>query len=391
MFSPAANALDLQARFSIGRLIQSPLSEGTWALLQPTGPQNHAPQLCWLDSDSLGCVWMAGGQEGTASMSIYMSLLRRGQGRWSRPRLISQDSLRSEQNPIIFLDSSSCLHLLHTAQEVRDPDSLYCADSSSTFSMQWTAILRHQFRRSARKSWSRATDLMPQNYFCRHPPYRRADGKFLLPVYRCLESGGVFGHDYSQVILLEPDGAFSGHVFDVPESTGRVHGSIVLSSDGTYLLQFFRSRLADRIYYSRGSLDGAVWTVPRATTLPNNNSSVQACRLPSGRLAIIYNRFCFEPDPLQPQTWGEANWPHTRWPLAVAISDDDGKTWPWIRDVDPGLGFCGPANWNLNGQLAYPSILAGEADELHVAYSWGGRAAIRYMCIHESSIVGLPK
>ena len=76
MFSPADQALDLKSRLTTSRLLKSPLDEGTWALPEPAGRQNHAPQLCWLDPDRLACVWMAGGQEGTAGMSIYLSELR---------------------------------------------------------------------------------------------------------------------------------------------------------------------------------------------------------------------------------------------------------------------------------------------------------------------------
>ena len=43
----------------------------------------------------------------------------------------------------------------------------------------------------------------------------------------------------------------------------------------------------------------------------------------------------------------------------------------------------------LNGQLAYPSILEGLPGELHIAYSWAGREAIRYVCILEEQILGI--
>ncbi|MDB4682374.1 exo-alpha-sialidase, partial [Synechococcus sp. AH-551-A10] len=82
------------------------------------------------------------------------------------------------------------------------------------------------------------------------------------------------------------------------------------------------------------------WSSPHPTDLPNNNSSIQACRLVSGRLALIFNRFGFLPDPNDPDAssaWGEARWPRTRWPLSIAISADDGQSWPWIRDIDTGF------------------------------------------------------
>lgn len=331
---------------------------------------------------------MAGGQEGTATMSIFYSDLRSGKNQWSKPRLISQTPDCSEQNPLLFTGEGDHVHLIHTAQQSRSSEDTSWRSLNSSFSMQWTAVLRTQTRSIGGRRWSTASDLFPENAFCRNPPYRRLDGSFLLPIYRSLEEGGGFGHDFSEVLLLNPDGTYSGTSYPVPASTGRVHGSIVLSSDGSQLLQFFRSRLADHIYLSLGTPDGSLWTEPVPTSLPNNNSSIQSFRLASGRLAIIYNHFCFEPDPLNPQAWGEANWPRTRWPLTVALSEDDGISWPWARNIDAGFGFAGLHNWQLNGQLAYPTLLEGQPGELHIAYSWAGRSSIRYVCLNESDIIG---
>lgn len=185
---------------------------------------------------------------------------------------------------------------------------------------------------------------------------------------------------------LDSTAKFFGPEVEIPSSIGRVQGSIVKSADGSYLLQFFRSRLADFVYRSVGSADGLQWSEPEPINLPNNNSSIQACRLQNGLLALVFNRFGIEHE--ASRTWGQAVWPRTRWPLSIALSNDDGDSWLWIRDIDPGLGFCGEANWHLNMQVAYPSIIEGLPDELHLAYSWGNRAAIRYMCINLSDVTG---
>ena len=395
MFSVDPNALDLTMGLSWGRLCRSPLQVGVWSLLQPCGRQNHAPQLCWIAPDVLGCVWMAGGQEGTAGMSIYLSLLEAGSGIWSEPVLVSQDPTRSEQNPFL-LATDGWVHLFHSAQTSRAVDDPLLG-SGACFSMQWTATVRHQsiaaadlLAGQATGHWTQAHDLLEQPAFCRHPPFHLGHDRWLLPIYRSLEEGGAFGHDFSELISLRVDGPSvfpDPEVYPVPESKGRVHGSIVAASDGQSLIQFFRSRLADRIYRSTAANDGTEWTSPEPIPLPNNNSSIQALRLVSGRLAMIYNRFCFDPDETMPLPWGEANWPRTRWPLSIALSEDDGDSWPWIRDIDTGDGFCGIANWHLNGQLAYPSILEGMPGELHVAYSWGGRTAIRYLSLQEEEIL----
>lgn len=388
-FRPDQAILDLSSQLSWGQLVDGPLDDGLWSLLQPAGTQNHAPQLCWLPRGQLACVWMAGDREGSSGMSVFWSLLDPESCSWSAPELLSQDAERSEQNPLLFVDAEAAVHLVHTAQNVRAPGSP-APEPGSAFSMQWTARLRHQRLPADSTTWTEAVDLLDTPAFCRHPPMPRPDGGWLLPIYRSLEAGGAFGHDHSLMLHLNASAQSTSEPWPVPDSVGRVHGSIVAASQPDTLLQFFRSRLADRVYRSMSVDGGLSWSVPEPTVLPNNNSSIQALRLASGRLALIFNRFALDLEHAPHSTWGEANWPRTRWPLSVAISEDDGQTWPWIRDIDCGEGFCGSANWSRNGQLAYPSILEGLPGDLHIAYSWKNRAAIRYQLMREADILGAP-
>lgn len=319
-------------------------------------------------------------------MSIFGSVLKRGGTRWSKPRLLSQDAHSSEQNPLLFVSDDGFLHLVHTAQSVRPAEDDSWQSSGQAFSMQWTARLRHQTTQSWRHKWSPAKELLNESAFCRHPPVRAPDGSRLLPIYFSTEEGGGFGHDHSAVLRLDHAGTPVAPPITVGGSKGRVHGCLVPSIDGERWLQFFRSRLADCIYRSVGSLDGTQWTEPEPIALPNNNSSMQAIRMRSGLLIMAFNRFGVAM--AKEGAWGDAIWPRTRWPLSLAASDDDGATWPWIRDIDAGLGYCGHANWHWNGQLAYPSIVEGEEGEIHLAYSWGNRAAIRHVSLHVNDLVG---
>jgi len=375
-------------RLSWGQLNATPFSIGVWALLEPAGQQNHAPQLCWLSKDQLACVWMAGGQEGAAGMAIYGSVLNKQKSAWEKPRLIGQHPGMSEQNPLLVIDDTHQIHLIHTAQTARDPADLSWQLSGSAFSMQWTARLYRQSTSGWRHTWSESTILDEAPAFCRNPPVKTKSGEWMLPIYRSLETQGAFGFDYSEVALFDSDFSKINKIIEIPNSRGRVHGSIVPSADGKSFIQFFRSRLADRIYRSVGSSDGESWSEPFAIDLPNNNSSIQALRLSSRRLAVVFNRFSIDHSLDDPRPWGEARWPTTRWPLSIALSEDDGLSWPWIRDLDAGDGFAGVANYSLNSQFAYPCIVEGIPGELHIAYSWGSRLAIRYLVIRESDILG---
>ncbi|MFO6295476.1 exo-alpha-sialidase, partial [Pseudomonas aeruginosa] len=72
----------------------------------------------------------------------------------------------------------------------------------------------------------------------------------------------------------------------VPESLGCDHMSITPLPDGR-LAAFFRSRWADHIWFSQSSDQGESWSAPVPTTLPNNNSSIQATPLDNGVLAPV--------------------------------------------------------------------------------------------------------
>ncbi|WP_020431941.1 exo-alpha-sialidase, partial [Paenibacillus riograndensis] len=124
---------------------------------------------------------------------------------------------------------------------------------------------------------------------------------------------------------------------EVPGSRGRVHCNVIEIAPGK-LIGLFRSRSADNIYFAKSDDNGETWTEPVRTELPNNNSSISAIKLASGKLAVIYNdlRFNDKPD--------ITVWPFERCPVTVAISEDEGRTWPYRRHVETGEGFSGHKN-----------------------------------------------
>ena len=74
----------------------------------------------------------------------------------------------------------------------------------------------------------------------------------------------------------------------MPESRGHVHANVVELEPG-HLAAFMRNREAYRIHRSESFDYGETWSAPEPTPLPNNNSSISAIKLSSGRIAIAYN------------------------------------------------------------------------------------------------------
>ena len=81
-------------------------------------------------------------------------------------------------------------------------------------------------------------------------------------------------------------------------------------------------------------------------------------------------------------------WPDQRCPVVLAISEDGGKTWPWRRIIEHGEGFIGPWNDVNNRRYEYPCLIQGKDGRIHVAYAWGYRKRIKYLCMDEAWIRG---
>lgn len=189
----------------------------------------------------------------------------------------------------------------------------------------------------------------------------------------------------------------------VPESFGAVHMNIVppLKGKSNYVA-FYRSRWADSVYKSTSS-DGLNWTTPEPTVLPNPNSGIAAARLPSGSIALVFNRSSSSPELAkreglydditseddkrknQAAIHGKAAiWGTPRKALTVAVSSDGGVTWK-ERILEDGDGFCMTNNSieKTNRELSYPSILAEEGEKetvAHIAFTFH-RQYIKYVRI----------
>jgi predicted neuraminidase len=361
------------------------------ALLPAPQVQNHAANLAVLPDGSLACVWFAGTQEGVPDISIWFSRLDGGV--WAEPVQLSDDSTRSEQNPVLF---------------VRDPEEVWLLWTSQHAGNQDTARVLRRISADAGRTWGPIHTLLPETadggVFVRQPIVALPRGRLLLPIFHCVRVPGrkwVGDHDYSSVMISDDSGATWREVV-VPDSTGCVHMNIGRLSDGT-LVALYRSRWADAIYRSTSDDDGETWTPPAPTELPNNNSSIQFVVLPHDRLALVFNESSaadatarrtslydeIDDDGLAGTSRAEAPpidgagrsafWGAPRAPMTLAISDDAGLTWPVRRNIEIGDGYCLSNNSRdgLNREFSYPSIAATDG-RLHIAFT-RFRQAIEYV------------
>ena len=125
--------------------------------------------------------------------------------------------------------------------------------------------------------------------------------------------------------------------------------------------------------YRADSRDGGIsWSPAVRTSLPNNNSGIDAVRLASGRVVLLHN-------PVG-SNWGQ------RCPLRLSISEDNGHTFP--RGVDLETELAPPFE---KGEYSYPAVVAWPDQQgVTVTYTWH-RVRIKCVLISEAEVLATAK
>ena len=318
------------------------------ALLPTIHPgDSHAATLVETANGDLLCAWFNGPGEGEPDTNIVLSRLPAGTDTWLPPEQLSSDVRRSEQNPLLFVTPEDAVWLLHTSNEPHD---------------QSTSRVIRRISSDGGLSWERSEVLFDHlGSFIRNPVVVLSNGDWLLPAYDCDKTAE------RTVIRLSTDRGESWSVIELPDAVGQVQMSVVELSPGE-LVGYFRSRAADRIYRSVSKDNGRTWTSPERTALPNNNSAVQVLRLDDGRLVMVFNDSSAERDQFR---WvddgkGGVRRKTLRTPLTLALSEDDGATWPYWRNLQVQ-----DEEYRENEfGYSYPTLLQTRDGRLHVAYSY---------------------
>jgi alpha-L-rhamnosidase len=136
-----------------------------------------------------------------------------------------------------------------------------------------------------------------------------------------------------------------------------IQPTLILHTNG--LLQMLCRTRNRAIAESWSKDNGKNWSKMALTSLPNNNSGIDAVTLADGRQLLVYNHV----KPPEGSTKGD------RTPLNVAISKD-GKKWfqSLILEDSP------------ISQYSYPSVIQGKDGFIHIVYTWR-RQRIKYVKI----------
>ena len=135
---------------------------------------------------------------------------------------------------------------------------------------------------------------------------------------------------------------------DIPVSDQSFHGRGVIqptlwADDENHIHMLLRST-EGKIYRSDSADGGYHWSPAVPTDIPNNNSGIDITKLSDGRLILVHN-------PVE-KNWG------ARSPLSISVSEDNGKTFERLYDLEKGPG-----------EFSYPAIVS-QQNEIYVTYTY---------------------
>lgn len=331
-------------------------------------PSSHAANLIELKNGDVLCFWFSGTWEGNSGVGIVMSRLVKGAKRWGPTTLVDSHAGESYQNPVPFEAPDGVLHLFHTTQVANAGEA--------------NSRVLHLVSTDHGKTWNGPDVLFakPGSYI-RHPLVVLPNRSWLLPFYYATSAGIEEGAEtnYSAVELSKD----KGHTWTecpMPGTLGKVQPSIVMLAPNR-LAAFLRSRASDFIYTSSSS-DGCHWSHATPTVLPNNNASVQAFRLKDGHVVMVFDNSSVDRSGPRP-TGG------LRKPLSIGLSDDGGRTWKFVRDIERGREGFGEAQQSPKTpgreEYSYPSVIQTGDGTIMVAFTYR-RQTIKVVSFKENWI-----
>ncbi|WP_161602177.1 sialidase family protein [Tautonia marina] len=165
-------------------------------------------------------------------------------------------------------------------------------------------------------------------------------GRWLLPLYTDTFSASI--------VAISDDNGGSWRFSSPMIGYGNIQPALVRREDGTIVAYMRNNGPGESVCVSESRDDGETWSPVERSNIPNPGTSVDAIRLESGRWALVFN------DTVK-----------GRHSLAIALSDDEGKTWSHVRHlaVDP----------DETQAFHYPTVLQARDGSIHVSYTHGRR------------------
>lgn len=312
----------------------------------------HASSLMELENGDLLCTWFGGTRESHPDVQIWVARKPIG-GVWSEPVAVAKAEEElggSVFNPVIVQCGGDTLQLYYLSPDINDGRMITSCDGGHTWSK------------------SVALDKEFTGPLVNKPLYL-ADGTILAggsmeggPGWRIhVERSEDQGKTWTRTPILNDPKEFK-----LIQPTFLKH-----SEEKIQLLARSGGKTSDTKIAQCWSEDGGkTWSEVTSTTLPNNNSAIDAVTLTDGRHLLIYNHSTREDE-----TCGRKG----RGILTLAITED-GVNWEAAAVLEYRTGAV---------QYSYPAIIQTKDGLVHITYSWH-RKRIKHVVVDPAKIDGVP-
>jgi predicted neuraminidase len=353
-------------------------------LIFPLQPKHvHSSSIVECPDGSLLCAWFYGSGERTSpDVVIQGARLKKDGTRWSEVFPMADTPNLPDCNPVLFVGPAQELWLFWIAVPAeRWEDSLlrfrkareYVAEGPPKWDWQDDLLLEpgDRFATEMADKFQQLRPTLPgladprgalvgqamakleldawdkskrqRGWMTRCCPIVLPSGRILLPLYSDGFLAGLMAISDDQGKSWRPSRPIIGPALNQP--------SIARRKDGT-LLAYLREetfdwpdakQLTHRVLLSQSSDDGESWSLAVPTDLPNPNSSLEVLALRDGRWVLVYN---------DTETGRDS--------LALAMSDDEGRSWKWRRHLESRPG----------GRFHYPSIIQTRDGRIQLTYTF---------------------
>lgn len=295
---------------------------------------SHAATLAQLPTGELLAAWYSYlGPHELDGSAILMSRSDPNASSWSAP-WVHIDRTEGDGNPVLYAEDDQ-LWLFQAVVPAR-----------------WSTS-RIDFQRSSDggQSWDTPRTLTSRlGSVTKYPPIRLADGTMLLPAYSDFIQHSIYfasidGENWTlrSEIFTNPPVQNSQPAI-VQTATGRIIS--VMRNAGSWI-------------WTAASDDlGMNWTSPQTSGFAHPSSAVHLIMLANGRLLLIYND-------------DDTN----RQKLTVALSADDGVSWPHKRVIADG-----------DSAYSYPTAIQSRDGRIHILYTLD-RTRIEHITLNEAWII----
>ena len=298
----------------------------------------HASTIVHLENGKFLAAWFGGTKEKNDDVGIWM--IKGKPGNWAKTFEVAKIKNDPHWNPVLF----------------RAPDKkIFLFFKVGKEIPQWQTWVKTSVDEG--KTWSEARELVKEDHGGRGPVRNKvivlSDGTWLAGASN--EQGlwnAFFDHSEDNgktwqatpYLQLDRD-EIKGKGIIQPtlweSAPGQVH-ALLRSTSG------FVCRSDSRDY-------GKTWSPVYKISVPNPNSGIDVAKLNNGTLVLAYNP--------------TSNDGGSRGKLALALSFDNGKTWPKKIDLEDG---------NIKDEYSYPAIITFN-DSIAVTYTWNRKKIAFWM------------